>query len=112
MQVKHGLSYRHVFGKKRVHSVTFIDRAPLVEGAESYDYLDSHALISVIKTAIRKDTRTQEVSSLYFGLDLVWHRDEINGPNSRSSFAVKIKEDDLESWAIHGLARLHLYSKY
>ena len=109
--IRHGLSYRDVFGKKRVHSVTFVDRAPLVEGAESDDYLDSHALVSVVKTSSRKDARTSgDVSSLYFGFDVVWHNDEITGPNSRSSLAVKIKEDDLGLWALHGLIRLHLYS--
>lgn len=58
VRVKHGLSYRHVFGRRRVHSVTFVNGAPLVKGAECDDYAESSCLVSLVKSSSRKDVRS------------------------------------------------------
>lgn len=93
------------YGRPRVHSVTWVDRAPTVEGVEADDYEQSHCLLSAIKLPNKKLARKMaEVPSGYERFEIVNHRHEIDAPFSRSGLAVKIREDDLNSW--FGLAVL------
>lgn len=45
IHVRHGLGRRDVFGRSRVHSVTWVSGAPTVEGAVAEDYAKSRALM-------------------------------------------------------------------
>jgi uncharacterized HhH-GPD family protein len=106
IHLRHGLGRRDVFGRNRVHSVTWVENAPTVEGAEAEDYAGSRALISVIKRADGKAVRSlDDLPSGYEQLEIVVHRDEVVGPMARSGLAVKIREDDLHGWALHALLK-------
>ena len=56
--IRHGIGSRHVYGRERVHTVTWIDRNPTVEGVEADDFDDSGCLVSAIKGPDRKLVRT------------------------------------------------------
>jgi uncharacterized HhH-GPD family protein len=104
--VRHALGSRPVYGRQRVHTVTWLDGNVEVEGAEADDYPTTLALISelrhVDKTLVRQ---REDVPAEYDGFDIVDHRREIDAKFSRYAVAVKIREDDLLSWAIHAWLR-------
>jgi len=96
---RHGIGNRVAYGRPRVHSVTWLDGQPIVEGVETDDYERSRALISEIKRPDRKLARAlSEVPEGYRRFLIVTHRDEIDAPYSRNGLAVKLREDDLEGW--------------
>ncbi len=51
--VRHGVGRRHVFGRPRVHSVTWVEGEPTVEGVEADDFDRSDALLSLVKVTKR-----------------------------------------------------------
>lgn len=104
---RHALGSRRVFDAHRVHSVTFINGQPIVEGTSEEVYERSRKLVSLIKDANRHDVvdRT-DLPAAYEGFDIVRQTDVIDGRWTRSSLAVRITEDDLEGWARHALIRL------
>lgn len=105
-RVRHGLGGRTVYGRERVHTVTWLDGAVQVEGVEADDYPTSRSLLSVLKRPDRKYVRRfDEVPPGYDGFDIVDHRREIDAPYSRNCLAVKLGEDDLPSWAHHAWLR-------
>ncbi len=107
--VRHGLGSYIVFGKARVHGVTWIDDQPIVEGVAADDYDQSRALLSRIKRLDKKAAKTDdEVPASYKGFMVVDHRAEIKGPYSPHLRAVKIVEDDVTRWVAHALIRLGL----
>ncbi|MEW6059903.1 MAG: hypothetical protein AB1551_07190, partial [Actinomycetota bacterium] len=97
---RHGIGARDVYGRQRVHSVTWLDGQPVVEGVEADDYGQSGALLCRIKGPDRKMARAPaEIPPGHEGFEIVVHRDEIDAPYSPWGLAVKVPEDDLESWA-------------
>jgi uncharacterized HhH-GPD family protein len=107
--VRHGVGAREVYGRVRVHTVTWINSEVQVEGVEADDYPASQALISRLRRAGRATARTwAEVPAGYDGFEIVGHRREIDAPYSPQCLAVKIREDDLASWALHGWLRSQL----
>jgi uncharacterized HhH-GPD family protein len=105
-RIRHGLGSREVYGRRREHSVTFLDGQPIVEGVASDDHDDSRGLVSPLKASDRTQIRVPEdVPPQYAGLPLVDHRLEINAKFSRDAVAVKLAEDDVMGWAAYALAR-------
>jgi len=97
---RHGIGGRHAYGRHRVHTVTWLDGQPVVEGVEADDYERSRALLSRIRRADGKMARTlEEVPSDYEDFEIVTHHDEIDAPYSPWGLAVKVREDDVEPWA-------------
>ena len=104
--VRHGLGAREVYGRRRVHSVTWVRGQPMVEGVEADDYPESRALISTLKIGGRKHVRTPgEIPQAYDDFIVVRVSNEIHAPYAPDSLGVKIVEDDLEAWARHALLR-------
>lgn len=107
--VRHGIGTRDVFGRLRVHTVTWLDGAVQVEGVESDDYPTTRTLVSRIRRADRKTAREMaEVPTGYESFKIVRHQREIDAPWSPHCLAVKIAEDDLASWAKHAWLRSQL----
>jgi hypothetical protein len=107
--IRHGIGKRTVYGRPRVHSVTFVDGQPRVEGVEADDYSDSQALLSRVKRADNKTARfLDQVPPEVRGFPLVDHRSEIDAPFSPRCLAVKIVEDNVVSWARFALLRARL----
>lgn len=104
--VRHGLGQRVVYGRPRVHTVTWLDANVQVEGVESDDYPTTQALISRLR---RPDGKLacwlDEVQRGYEGFQIVRHRTEIDAPQSPNCLAVKVREDDLQAWAEHAWLR-------
>lgn len=109
---RHGIGARPVYGRDRVHTVTWIGGEVQVEGVEADDYPSSQALISRIKRPGRALAHTWgEVPAGYEGLEIVQHRREIDAPYSPDCLAVKIGEEDLSSWILHAWLRSQLPRK-
>ena len=112
VQLRHGLGLRSAYGRKRVRSVTWVNRIPTVEGVEADDYERSRSLLSALRHPNKKLVRSQrELSPAYADFVVVDHRSEIDAPYSRRGLAAKIAEDDLESWARLALLRAHSYGR-
>lgn len=105
-RVRHGIGGRDVYGRFRVHSVTWIDGKPMVEGVAPDDYDDSGALLSLLRIAGRAHVRKLTDLPLgYAGFTVVRHSDEIVAKHSPRGLAIKILEDDLAAWARHAILR-------
>jgi uncharacterized HhH-GPD family protein len=105
-RVRHGIGGREVYGKFRVHSVTWLDAQPMVEGVAPDDYAASGALLSTLR--IKAKAHVRELTDLpmgYAGFTVVRQSAEIAAKYSRRSLAVKILEDDLAAWARHAVLR-------
>jgi len=103
---RHGVGTRHVYGTDRVHTVTWIDGDPVVEGVAADDYLRTRGLLSLIKKADGSMARTRdEVPSGYGAFFVVDHRSEVDASYSRRGMAVKIRVDDVSAWLHHALLR-------
>lgn len=106
-RARHGIGARRVYGRWRVHTVTWLDREVQVEGVEADDYPASRALISQLKHADKTVVRSlADVPQGYEGFDLVEHRSEIDAKYAPYCIAVKIREDDLLGWAVHAWLRM------
>jgi hypothetical protein len=104
-RARHGIGARRVYGRWRVHTVTWLDREVQVEGVEADDYPASRALISQLKHADKTVVRSlADVPQGYEGFDLVEHRSEIDAKYAPYCIAVKIREDDLRPPAEEQLA--------
>ncbi len=109
---RHGIGARPVYGRVRVHAVTWLDGEVQVEGVEADDYPVSQALISRLRRPGRANARTwEDVQSGYEGFDVVDHLREIEAPYSPRCLAVKIREDDIPAWALHAWLRSQLPRK-
>src|ERR1017187_676545 len=104
--VRHGLGGRPVYGRERVHTVTWLDGNVEVEGVEADDYPSTQALLSLLRHPDKTHLRTlAEVPDDYGGFQVVFHRTEIDAKRSPYRFAVKIREDALLSWGVHAWLR-------
>ncbi|MBB4935574.1 hypothetical protein F4561_006468 [Lipingzhangella halophila] len=105
--VQHGLGARKVYGRLRVHTVTWIGGQVQVEGTEADDYPNTRALLSRLRYQDKKLIRKRDdVPAEYHGFELVEHRHEIDAQYSPNCIAVKIREDDLASWGMHAWLRM------
>jgi uncharacterized HhH-GPD family protein len=78
----------------------------MVEGVEADDYSSSRALLSRIVRHDKKNAKTNDdIPSYYESFLVVDHRNEISAPYSPRSFALKIVEDNVASWATHAAIR-------
>jgi uncharacterized HhH-GPD family protein len=103
---QHGIGAREVYGRMRVHTVTWVGGEVQVEGVEADDYPSSQALISRLRRPGRALAHTwEQVPAGYEGFEIVEHRREIDAPYSPECLAVKIEEDDLSSWVLHAWLR-------
>lgn len=112
-RMRHGIGRRHCFGRTRVHSVTWIEGHPVVEGAEAEDFASTRDLVSVLKMpGGNRDAQViEEVDPAYRSFGIVRHCDAIVGANARRGLAVRIRDDDFESWAHHALLRANAKAK-
>lgn len=107
--VRLGIGARELFGRMRVHAVTWIDDEVQAEGVEADDYPASQALISQMRCPGSGLARTwADIPAGYGGFEIVEHWREIEAPDSPQCLAVKIREDDLASWALNGWLRRRL----
>lgn len=103
---RHGIGLRPVYGRDRVHTVTWLQGEPVVEGVEADDYPRSHSLLSRIKRDDKKlARRLEEVPTGYEAFTIVNHWEEVDAPYSPRGLAVKIVESDVESWVKLALLR-------
>lgn len=106
-RVRHGIGAREVYGRWRVHTVTWLDREVLVEGVEADDYPVTRGLLSQLKQADKKVVRELAgVPAGYERFELVEHRHEIDAKYAPYCIAVKIREDDLLAWGVHAWLRM------
>ena len=109
---RHGIGAHEVYGRTRVHTVTWVAGEVQVEGTEADDYPSSQALISRLRRPGRATAQTwDQVPAGYDGFEIVEHRREIDAPHSPQCLAVKIREDDIASWALHAWLRSQLPRK-
>jgi uncharacterized HhH-GPD family protein len=109
---QHGIGTREVYGRVRVHTVTWIGGEVQVEGVEADDYPSSQALISRLRRPGRANARTwDQIPAGYDGFEIVEHRREVDALYSPQCLAVKIREDDLQSWVLHAWLRSQLPRK-
>ena len=71
-KVKHGLGARVVYGRPRVHTVTWIDGEVQVEGVEADDYPVSQALLSRLRRAGRAFAMTGNRSPMAMRTSRSW----------------------------------------
>lgn len=106
-RVRHGVGGREVYGRARVHTVTWLDGEVQVEGVEADDYPATRSLLSLLRVDAKKLVgRLADVPAGYEDFELVDHRREIDAKWSRRCIAVKIQDDDLTRWAVHALLRM------
>ncbi|GMU77258.1 MAG: hypothetical protein AMXMBFR46_00590 [Acidimicrobiia bacterium] len=105
-RVRHGLGGREVYGRERVHTVTWLDGEVQVEGVEADDYPGSGCLVSLLRHSDKTMIRDlADVPADYDGFDVVDHRREIDAKWSRNGLAVKIVDGDLVAWGVHAWLR-------
>ena len=105
-RVRHGIGHRVVYGRDRVHAVTWVDGQPMVEGVAADDYDDTASLVSVLRVGAKHLVRTPaQIPAGYAGFDIVDHASEVVAPYTRHALAVKLAADDLVGWARHALLR-------
>lgn len=105
---RHGVGSRFVYGKQRVHSVTWLDGQPIVEGVAADDYALSRCLLSPVRRPDKRLARSaEEVPASLRQLPLVDHRSELDAAYSRRAIAVKIPDDNVEGWLTLAASRLH-----
>jgi hypothetical protein len=89
LAVRHGVGAREVYGRIRVHTVTWINTEVQVEGVEADDYPATQALISRLRRAGRATARTHaDVPVGYDRFEIVDHRREIDAPYSPNCLAM------------------------
>jgi uncharacterized HhH-GPD family protein len=91
-----------VYGRSRVHSVTWVEGQPTVESVEADDFNSSGCLLSLIKVTKRHLRPGDAIPPGYSSFPVVVMADEARGPRS---LAVKLREDDVDGWTRHALLR-------
>jgi uncharacterized HhH-GPD family protein len=105
VHVRHGIGTRNVFGRRRIHSVTWVEGRPTVEGVEADDFAISKSLLSLVKMTKGHLKPDDRVPRAYRAFHLVVMADEASGPYSPQSLAVKLRQDDIDGWTRHALLR-------
>ncbi len=104
-RIRHGISRRTAYGRLRLHSVTWVENNPTVEGVEADDFAHSQSLLSLIKVTKRHLRPTDPLPPEYSGFIVGVMSEEAAGRYSPRSLAVKIRLDDIEGWCRHALLR-------
>ena len=100
-----GFSYRTTGGSQRKATV-FIDGRPMVRFKAADDFASSGLLLSILKTADRKQVRADEpIPSEYSGFRIESYRTYIDEPYTSKNMAIVCEKDDLQTMAAHGLIR-------
>ena len=102
-RIRHGIGRRTVYGRPRLHSVTWVENRPTVEGVEADDFARSQSLLSLIKVTKRHLRPTDPLPPEYSGFTVGVMSEEAPGRYSPRSLAVKIRLDDIEGWSRHAL---------
>jgi hypothetical protein len=110
-QIRHGIGRRDAFGRSRVRSVTWVEGEPMVEGVEADDFKESEALLSLIKVTKKHLRRGDPIPVGYAALPIALMSEEISAPNSPSSLAVKLRQDDIEGWTRHAILRASAWGR-
>lgn len=105
LHVRHGIGRRDAFGRSRLRSVTWVEGEVAVEGVEADDFTESASLLSLIKVTKKHLRPTDPVPPEYDSFSIAVFSDEVVGPHSFGSLAVKIRLDDVEGWTRHALLR-------
>jgi hypothetical protein len=107
LRVEHAVGARDVYGRHRVHTVTFVNGQPSIEVVAADDFERSKSLLSLIKPGDghRLAKNPSDVPPEYAELEVVNHRDEIDAPYSKRCLALKIPIDDLDAWTLHAVRR-------
>jgi len=103
--VRHGINCREAYGRSRAHSVTWVEGEPLVEGVGADDFDHTACLLSLIKVTKRHLRPGDDIPPGYGSLPIVVMADEVVGPYSPRSLAVKLRQDDVDGWLRHALLR-------
>ena len=103
--VRHGICRRDAFGRSRLRSITWVEGEPLVEGVEADDFAKSQSLVSLIKITKKHLRPGDEIPPEYKRFPSVVVADEVAGPYSYRSLAVKLPLDDIDGWTHHALLR-------
>jgi hypothetical protein len=105
-QVRIAVCDREAYGSLRRRIVVFVGSAPVAEAVGVDDHHHSEALAGLLKDADNRMIRPGEpVPEVYAGFPLVSFPDEVSGPYTRGGLAVRLRENDVISWAAFALAR-------
>jgi len=103
---QHGIGNREAYGRKRMHTVTWIDEQPIIEGVAADDFDRSRCVITAIKRPDGKLARRErEVPPDWDSFTIVDHRSEIAARYSRRCLAIKVPAEDPEAWATLAVLR-------
>jgi len=105
LHVRHGIGRRDAFGRSRLRSVTWVEDEVAVEGVEAEDFSESASLLSLIKITKKHARPGDPLPPEYDAFLIAVFSDEVVGPHSFRSLAVKIRLDDVEAWTRHALLR-------
>ncbi len=105
--IRHGIGERDVYGRPRIHTVTWVNGQVMVEGVEADDYEKSQGLLSLLRARnTKKHLRPPAPKpSGYEEMTVVVMDKEIKASHVPASLGVKIRLDDLEEWSRHALLR-------
>jgi len=112
IEFRYALGRRHVYGRSRVHSVTWFANAPMVEGVETDDYVISRSLLSILRRPDKRHVREDaDVPESYNGFLIVECRSEISAPYSPQALGVKIVDDNIAQWVTHAAIRAASFNR-
>lgn len=111
LHIRHGIGRRDAFGRSRMRSVTWVEGEVAVEGVEADDSAASQSLLSLIKITKKHLRPGDGVPAEYASFPIAVFSDEVRGPHSFNSLAVKLRQDDLEGWARHALLRAAAWNR-
>lgn len=111
VRLRHGIGRRDVYGRSRLHSVTWVEGEPTVEGVEADDFGVSEALVSLIKVSKRHIRPGEPLPPGYGAFNVVVLAEAAAGPYSPRSLAVKLRLDDIEGWTRHALLRASAWGR-
>ncbi len=104
-RLRHGIGRGDVYGRSRVHSVTWVEGEPIVEGVAADEFDRSGCLLSLIKVTKRRLRPGDALPPGYASFPVVTMADEASGPYSPRSLAVKLRQDDVDGWTRHAPPR-------
>jgi uncharacterized HhH-GPD family protein len=105
LHIRHGIGRRDAFGRSRLRSVTWVEGDVAVEGVEADDFSRSESLLSLIKITKKHVRPGDPLPPGYESFPIAVFADEVSGPHSFGSLAVKLRLDDVEGWTRHALLR-------
>ncbi len=105
LHIRHGIGHRDAFGRSRLRSVTWVEGEVAVEGVEADDFARSQSLLSLIKITKKHLRPSDPIPPEYAEFQVSLFADEVTGPHSFQSLAVKLHQDDIDAWTRHALLR-------